>query len=287
MITPAFATLDQLAPGPTPAAVRASDDLAAIREQWGDLLAAISRPPAAEWPPRDSRAYIDGHLAEQAAAEDEADEQIGRMPLVLREHPAPVNLVALDAALDVEVALFELADQVAEYAQRPVQTTRDAHGRTVRDEDDATDPARWHVTSYRDAGPADVIAHGSRAYGLHWAALWIAGRLLAEDVAEGDLFSTVPVRVLDQAAAVARHARQTVERALGRDGRTTTLAEPCPSCTGELTAHTRAGGEPYVTCSTGEACPAPAPLERGRRTWRGADLVDLYVALNTARQTHN
>ncbi|MFE4205378.1 hypothetical protein ACFRSX_03355 [Streptomyces goshikiensis] len=287
MITPAFATLDQLAPGPTPAAVRAADDLAAIREQWGDLLAAISRPPAAEWPPRDSRAYIDGHLAEQVAAEDKADEQIGRMPLVLREHPAPVNLVALDAALDVEVALFELADQVAEYAQRPVQSTRDAHGRTVRDEDDATDPARWHVTSYRDAGPADVIAHGSRAYGLHWAALWIAGRLLAEDVAEGDLFSAVPVRVLDQAAAVARHARQTVERALGRDGRTTTLAEPCPACPGELTAHTRAGGEPYVTCSTGEECPAPAPLERGRRTWRGADLVDLYVALNTARQTHD
>ncbi|MGI5451550.1 hypothetical protein ACQEVM_38460 [Streptomyces sp. CA-243310] len=242
MITPAFATLDQLAPGPTPAAVRASDDLAAIREQWGDLLAAISRPPAAEWPPRDSRAYIDGHLAEQAAAEDEADEQIGRMPLVLREHPAPVNLVALDAALDVEVALFELADQVAEYAQRPVQTTRDAHGRTVRDEDDATDPARWHVTSYRDAGPADVIAHGSRAYGLHWAALWIAGRLLAEDVAEGDLFSTVPVRVLDQAAAVARHARQTVERALGRDGRTTTLAETLPVMHWRAHgAHTRRG----------------------------------------------
>ncbi|MFE4203940.1 MULTISPECIES: hypothetical protein [Streptomyces] len=284
MTTTAYARLDERTPGPSPAAYRAADDLAAVREQWGDLLAAINRPPAAEWPPRDSRAHIDGHLAEQAADEEQLDEQsVGRMPLVLREHPAPLNLAALDAALDVETSLFDLADQVAEYAQRPVRTGHDAYGRSTRDEEDATDPARWHVTSYRDAGPADAVAHGSRAYGLHWAALWIAGRLLGEDT-DGDLFAIVPARVLDQAAAVARRARRTVEQALGRDGRITLLADPCPVCEGELTAHTRAGGEPYVTCSTGETCEAPAPLDQGRRTWRGADLVALYVALDAARR---
>lgn len=260
---------------------RAAADLAAVREQWGDLLAAISRPPAAEWPPRDSRAYIDGHLAD----EEQLDEPtIGRVPLTLREHPAPVNLTALDAALDVERDLFDLADHVAAYAQRPVRAGRDAHGRFVRDEDDAADPARWHCPSHRDAGPADARAHGSRTYGLHWAALWIAGRLLGEDT-DGALFTPVPARVLDQAAVVARHARQTVERALGRDGRTTTLAEPCPSCAGELTARNRSGGEPSVTCSTGETCTAPAPLHGGRRVWRGADLVALYVALDAARRS--
>ncbi|GAA3237186.1 hypothetical protein [Streptomyces lavendulae] len=282
MTAPTFAIhAEQTAPAPV--AQRAAADLLAVREQWGDLLAAISRPPAAEWPPRDSRAFIDGHLADQADEDEhQADEPtIGRMPLVLREHPAPVNLVALDAALDVELALFELADQLAERVQRPVRTSRDEYGRTVRDEEDAADPARWRCVSYRDAGPADAVAHGSRTYGLHWAAVWVEGRLLGEDT--GDLFTAPPVRVLDQAAAVARQARQTVERALGRDGRTTTLDDPCPSCGGELTARTQAGEQPAVTCATGEECPAPAPLDRGRRVWRGADLVALYVALDRAR----
>ncbi|MFD8948976.1 hypothetical protein ACFV0B_09005 [Streptomyces xanthophaeus] len=284
MTTPAYAALAESA-APSRTARRAAEDLLAIREQWGDLLAAIARRPAADWPPRDSRAYIDGHLDDQADEDEHQDDEpaTGRTPLTLREHPAPVNLTALDAALDVEHDLFDLADQLAAHAQRPVRTGRDRHGRFVRDEADATDPARWTCAYHRDAGPADAVGHGSRAYGLHWAAVWVEGRLLGEDV-DGDLFTAVPARVIDEAGAVVSRARRTVERALGRDGRTTTLAEPCPSCAGELTAHTRAGGEPYVTCSTGEACPAPAPLDRGRRTWRGADLVDLYVSLDAARR---
>ncbi|MFE5673857.1 hypothetical protein ACFQ7B_00295 [Streptomyces erythrochromogenes] len=285
MTTPAYAVRDELTRGPSLAAHRAADNLAAIREQWGDLLAAISRRPPTEWPPRDSRAHIDGHLADQADEEQHQDDEptIGRTPLTLRQHPAPLNLDALDAALEVEAALFDLADYLAAQVQRPMRTGRDRHGRFVRDEADATDPARWMCAYHRDAGPANAAGQGSRAYGLHWAAVWVEGRLLGEDVDEG-LFTAVPGRVVDEAAAVVSRALRTVERALGRDGRTTALDEPCPWCAGELTARTRSGGEPSVTCSTGESCTAPASLDRGRRVWRGADLVPLYVALAAARR---
>ncbi|MFD5873731.1 hypothetical protein [Streptomyces sp. NPDC060322] len=264
--------LDHTAP---PVARRAAVDLAAVREQWGDLLAAIGRRPAAEWPPRDSRAYIDGHLAEQAdTVEDEQPAAtVGRLPLLLREHPAPLNLDALDAATEVERELFDLADAVAEYVQRPIRPARDSRGRFITDQADAADPARWHYQAQ--------TSPGSRAFGLHWAAVWLEGRALDEPA--GDLFEPMPVRLLDQVATAARRSRRTVERALGRDGRSTTLAEPCPWCGGCLTGRTRPGGEPVVACSTGAACTAPAD---GRRSgeWRGADLVALWVALAAARQ---
>ncbi|MEW2297334.1 hypothetical protein ABZ719_32310 [Streptomyces sp. NPDC006743] len=264
--------LDHTAP---PVARRAAVDLAAVREQWGDLLAAVGRRPAAEWPPRDSRAYIDGHLAEQAdTVEDEQPAAtVGRLPLLLREHPAPLNLDALDAATEVERELFDLADAVAEYVQRPIRPARDSRGRSVTDQADAADPARWHYQAQ--------TSPGSRAFGLHWAAVWLEGRALDEPA--GDLFEPMPVRLLDHVAATASRARRTVERALGRDGRSTTLAEPCPWCAGCLTGRTRPGGEPVVVCSTGAACTAPAD---GRRSgeWRGADLVALWVALAEARQ---
>ncbi|MEV2203754.1 hypothetical protein AB0E11_27860 [Streptomyces fradiae] len=276
--------LDEAPLPPTPdslAAVRAqaADDLRAIREQWGDLLAAIARPPAAEWPPRDSRAYIDGHLAEQAdTIEDEHQDDehtVGRLPLLLREHPAPLNLDALDAATKAERELFDLADAVAEYVQRPIRPARDGRGRAVTDQADAADPARWHYQAQ--------TSPGSRAYGLHWACVWIEGRIVGDDV--GALFTPMPPLLLDHAAATVRRARQTVERALGRDGRTTALADPCPWCSGQLTGRTRAGGEPVVTCSGGVDCGAPVPVERGRRVWRGADLVGLWVALEARRTT--
>ncbi|MFZ3569262.1 hypothetical protein ACNYS0_20130 [Streptomyces sp. BH034] len=266
------------------AARRAADDLAAVREQWGDLLAAIERPPAAEWPPRECRGFLD-QLAAGDHVDDEEGEQpaaarVGRLPLILREHPAPLNLDALDAALAVERDLFDLADQLAEQVQRPVRRVPKPHrsGRSVAavDARDRDNPARWHY-----AGQSEP---GSRAYGLHWAAVWIEGRILGEDL-DGDLFRPVPVRLLDHAAGTAARARRHLERALGRDGRTTTLDDPCPWCAGPLTGRTRAGGEPAVTCATGRACGAPVLVdERGRRVWRGADLVGLFVALEARRR---
>ncbi|EFL21881.1 LigA protein [Streptomyces himastatinicus ATCC 53653] len=273
----------------SPVARRAAVDLAAVREQWGDLLAAISRPPAAEWPPRECSGFLD-QLAADDLAEDDLDEQqgarIGRTPLTLREHPAPLNLDALDAALEVERELFDLADRVAEQVQRPIRhikpLTYGAPADSIPDPDDRDDPARWHLPNHRDNGPAAVASPGSRAYGLHWAAVWIEGRLLGEGT-DGDLFTPVRALQLEETATVARRARATVERALGRDGRTTTLDAPCPWCGGRLLGHTKSGGEPVVTCSTGAACGAPVLLDvRGRRAWRGAGLVGLWVAMEAA-----
>ncbi|AVH58398.1 MULTISPECIES: hypothetical protein [Streptomyces] len=257
-----------------PAGHRAAVDLAAIREAWGDLLAAIDTPPRAEWPPRDSRALgvIDHGI------KPDPGPTIGRMPLILREHPAPLNVDALDAALDVERAMFDLADTIAAAVQRPVRRAliqpKATFLRWGEDQADRDDPARWHYKA--------PTSPGSRAYGLHWAAVWLEGRALDEPA--GDLFTPIPALILDDLATVAHRARQRVEKALGRDGRTTTLAEPCPWCKGELTARTQSGGEPSVSCSTGEACTAPALLDRGRRMWRGADLVGLYVAMEAAQR---
>jgi hypothetical protein len=272
-------TLDRTAP---PAAHRAAVDLAAIREQWGDLLAAIEQAPAAEWPPRDAR---DFDRPAPDGDEHQAD-AIGRMPLVLREHPAPLNLNALDAALAVEEALFDVADAIAEVVQRPVRRhpslaiqsytgrTAPAHMRTrmVENRADRTDPARWHYQA--------ATSPGSRAHGLHWAAVWLEGRALDEP--HGDLFTPVPALTLDDLARVASLARRKVERALGRDGRTIALDRPCPWCGDTLTGRTQPGGEPSVSCMRGEACTAPVLLDRGRRIWRGADLVGLWSALDAA-----
>lgn len=277
-------------PTTTPSAQRVADDLAAIREQWGDLLAAIERPPATEWPPRDSRALgaepeHSNTLADNGWTEQHAT---GRMPLTLREHPAPVNLDALDAAVSVERALFASCDAITERVQRPVRRhlvgrpAPDAtYVRWAEDADDANDPARWHLPTHRDIGRASAASPGSRAHGLHWAAIWLEGRALDEP--HGDLFTPLPLGVLDDLATVARRALTKIERALGRDGRTTELADPCPWCSNTLRARTHPGGEPSVTCQTGEQCGAPVVLDRGRRIWRGADLVGLWVALDANR----
>lgn len=266
-IRPAGYILDE-APLPAPVA-QAADDLAAVREQWGDLLAAIGQPPRAEWPPRDSRAL-------GAFPDDEP--AVGRLPLVLREHPAPLNLTALDAAVETERELFELCDVVAAAVQRPVQyvaTEQRGRGRYQPDPTDRADPARWNYASPTNPG--------SRAYGLHWAAVWLEGRTLGEQ--SGDLFAPIRPLLADEIATTARRARVRVERALGRDGQPTALDRPCPYCRGPLTAHTRSGDPAAATvvCGTGSACTAPVLLNgRGRREWSGAELVGLFVALGAA-----
>ncbi|MFD9152368.1 hypothetical protein ACFWDF_35065, partial [Streptomyces diastaticus] len=240
---------------------QAADDLAAVREQWGDLLAAIGEPPRrADWMPYERRGFLDQLAADDRDGDDQAlaEAAVGRLPLILREHPAPANLRALDAALDVEREVFEMCDTVTDHVQRP--------GR------DASDPRLWHVPTHRDAGPASVASAGSRAYGLHWAAVWLEGRALDDDPADRALFAPTPATLVDQIVDVARTARRRVEGALGREARTITLAEECPFClAGRITVH-NGGGDPraaLATCSTGPSCPAPVTTERGRRAWRG------------------
>ncbi|NML50558.1 hypothetical protein HHL19_12895 [Streptomyces sp. R302] len=253
-------------------ALTTAADLRAVREQWGDLLVAVEQRPADTWPPRETRGFLD-----QLGDADQDDEQhLGRTPLTLRQHPAPANLDALDAALAVEAAFFTACDAIAVRYQRPVR----AHLRVVVDEDDRADPRRWTPATIGPSGR--TLAAGSRAHGLHWAAVWLEGRALGEDQGDG-MFYPLGDDVLADLATVARRARRRVESALGRDGRTTVLPDPCPWCRGELLARTVPGGEPSATCQTGEQCPAPATLDRGRRMWRGADLAALWAALDGRR----
>ncbi|MFD8216194.1 hypothetical protein ACFV2U_21210 [Streptomyces sp. NPDC059697] len=265
-----------------PAGHRAAVDLAAIREQWGDLLAAIEQPPAAEWPPRECTGFLDQLAAAQGGDDPmPTDAVIGRMPLILREHPAPLNLTALDAACAVERDLFDLADAVAEQVQRAVRSVP-VPALSVRtvwigDPGERTDPGRWVIPTVRDVGPASAASAGSRAYGLHWAAVWLEGRALDEP--NGDMFRPLPALLAEHVASVAARARRTIERALNRDSRSTTLYYPCPWCGGPLTGRTQAGDVPAVFCARGEQCPAPAVLDQRRRMWRGADLVGLWATL--------
>jgi hypothetical protein len=277
MTTP---TLDT--PAADQASRRTADDLTAIREQWGDLLAAIERPPAAEWPPRETRSFLDRATLDEPQDDEPTGRSLGRLPLTIREHPAPLNLDALAAAIDTERALFDLADTLAAAVQRSIRrhlvgrpTAEATLVRWAEDRADRDDPARWHYQA--------PTSPGSRAYGLHWAAVWVEGRVLGEDL-DRDLFTSVPARLLDEAAAVARRARADVERALQRDGRTVHIDTPCPYCRGELTGATQMGGEPFVWCDRGEACPPPVMLDRRRRMWRGADMVTLWVAMDAARK---
>lgn len=280
---------DQTAPNPT--AARAARDLTAIREQWGDLLARIDGPRDRTWPPREYRT-----IDMQAATRDGAEPAIGRMPLTLREHPAPVDLDALDAALDTEREVFAMCDAVATAVQRPVRTmqihrTDPRRGRSRMwagpDPADRDDPARWHLPGHHSAALVQghgIASAGSRAYGLHWAAVWLEGRALNEPA--GDLFAPTPPRLLDQLATVAATCRRRIEHALDRDPRRIDLDRPCPWCGGQLTGRA-VPGDPEATivrCATGEACGAPVPVERGRRTWRAPDLPGLYAALAVEQQ---
>lgn len=285
MSHPTLAILDE-APHYT-ACIAATADLRAVREQWGDLLAAIERPPAAEWPPRECAGFLDQLATEQHPADGDQPRPHpeDRPPLVLRQHPAPLNLDALDAALAVERMLFDLADTLAAAVQRSVRHVPVPNVGTrvvwIEDPADRADPARWHLPTSRDLGPGAAASPGSRAHGLHWAAVWCEGRVIDEDA--GDLCAPLPEYLVAEAADVAQRAVDRIERALGRDGRTTTLDRPCPWCGGELVGRTRPGGEPYVTCMTGEACGAPVVLDaRRRRIWRGPDLVGLWTALDAA-----
>ncbi|MFE6689625.1 hypothetical protein ACFVFQ_24495 [Streptomyces sp. NPDC057743] len=242
--------------------------LRSIREHWAELLLAIETPPADVWPPRQLAHTLRADVDEPLVVE-------GRAPLVLREHPAPLNVDALDTGLAIERQVFALADTLAAAVQHA------APG----------DPRRW---DFQNPGAADGRgAAGSRAHGLHFACVWIEGRLLDEDTEpeqqlDGTLaappFAPLPPHLLHEARRAARIAEGRVLRALGLDQRHTPIPDrPCPWCGGELTLHTAPDGPPSVTCSTGARCAAPVPFnDRGRREWGWADLLALASALAAA-----
>jgi hypothetical protein len=238
-----------------------------IRELWGDLLVAIETPATNDvWPPRQL-----AHTLRPPANEPDDDPATARLPLVLREYPAPVNLAALDAGREIEEALFDLADILAAACQ---QLARD-------------DPRRWHIRT--ETSP------GSRRHGLHWAAVWIEGRVQGEDTEpelewDGSLAPS-PFRHLSgthqmEARRTARGCEYRLLRLLGLDERATPIPDrPCPWCAGCLILHTSADTPPAVSCATGPDCTAPVFADdRGRRVWRWRDLPHLSRALDAAGQ---
>ncbi|MET8627947.1 hypothetical protein ABZW30_30110 [Kitasatospora sp. NPDC004669] len=264
---------------------RAVAQLRTVREEWGALLAAIETPPAAVWPP----AQLSTHLAQQQAGDDDGGPLVvDRTPLVLRRHPAPLNLEALDAAVRVERLLFDTADTLAAAVQRPIaRRLVNTPGRMpiwADDPVDAADPRRWRFPSPTDPG--------SRAYGVHWAAVWVEGRLLSEDTGpehHGDrvlrpgLFGLLPDHLRHEAIRVAGQCAWLVLRALQLDARSTPAGRPCPWCGGDMVLHTADGQAPRVTCSTGPTCSAPVPLDdQQRRVWGVVDLGPLVAAFEKA-----
>jgi len=238
--------------------------LRTVRELWAELLLAIENPPADAWPPRQLAHNLRAGDDEPLVVED-------RAPLVLREHPAPLNLDALDAGLAIERTLFDLADTLAAAVQHaPLD-----------------EPRRWNYRSPTNPG--------SRAHGLHFACVWVEGRVLDEDTeAEqqfddtlaAPLFAPLPPHLLHETRRTARIAEGRLLRALGLDQRTTPLPDhPCPYCAGELTLHTGPEQAPTVTCSTGPGCTAPVPVdEHDRRVWGWADLLALVAAFSSGEQ---
>jgi hypothetical protein len=262
----------------------AVQQLREIREQWGDLLHAITVPPPAVWPPVQPSVQ---HLVRDDDAA--TGPQVGRLPLVLRQHPAPANLTALDAAVAIEQALFDLADVIAAAVQRPTRLrwtgiyTRTNGPLYAEEGADHGEPDRWHTATVRDIGRGQAASPGSRALGIHWCAVWLESRLLGDDgSARGDLFSPMPPVLIEEAAEVVAEAHRVLLAALGRDERAIPASEPCPWCHGTLTTRTTSGDpdDMTITCDTGPSCTAPTPYDdRARRTWHGRDQI---AALMTA-----
>lgn len=229
--------------------------LRTIRERWAELLLAIETDPHAGWPPP--------QLAHLMRAGDDELLVEDRAPLVLREHPAPLNLGALDTGLAVEHGIFDRCDFLAGYQQ----------GR-------GDDPRLWRTMS--EHGP------GSRVHGLHWACVWLEGRVLDEDTTPEEQldgtyapapFLPLPGFLLVELHTVTRAWARRILRTLGVQD-TPVPDHPCPWCAGELTLHTAPGEAPSITCATGPACTAPVDLDRqGRRVWEWGDLLDLIGAL--------
>jgi hypothetical protein len=197
-----------------------------------------------------------------------------RDPHKIGERPVPLRLHVLDAMRAVEVALCELADQVAAEVQRdtvkplrkPIPGDPVALQLAMLAARDESDPARWRFNLGERSAPR--------------AAAWLAARL------RGDDGPCMPLRDWHRAqiALVAREAARRIERTIGGtvDRYAVAMERPCPYCGDRLTMHAGGGEDDTVTCA-GPGCTAPVGLVDGRRTWSTAEqLAGLQRELDAA-----
>ncbi|GGP35312.1 hypothetical protein [Streptomyces melanogenes] len=231
-----------------------------VRDKWGALLAAVEAPPtAADWPPRETTAFLDKLPAAEGPllVED-------REPYALRAHPAPLNLTAHDAVVAVEGMLFDLADTCAAVTQQ----------HTPLDE--------LHRWNYRTQH-----GHGSRTQGAHWASVYVEGRVLGEQTDGPErLFAPLPGWALHEAHRVARQCADRVLRTLRHDERSASSRYPCPWCASPLTSYSASGDVQRITCSGGPSCSAPVPLDLdGHRVWERSDMGPLLALFAAAMES--
>ncbi|MFJ7258777.1 hypothetical protein ACIQV2_01190 [Streptomyces globosus] len=230
-----------------------------VREKWGALLAAVEAPPTpADWPPRETTAFLDKVAVDGPLLVED------RAPYALRAHPAPLNLDAHDAVVAVETMLFDLADTCAAVAQE----------HTPLDE-----LHRWNYRTQH--GP------GSRAQGAHWASVYVEGRVLGEQTNGPDpLFAPLPEWALHEAHRVARQCADRVLRTLRHDERGAAGRYPCPWCAAPLTLYSASGDVQRITCSGGPECSAPARLDLdGHRVWERSDMGPLLARFAAAMES--
>ncbi|MGW4648064.1 hypothetical protein [Kitasatospora sp. NPDC004289] len=230
-------------------------NLRTIADRWTDLRELLQTRTPQTWPPAgrlaDHQADLDQddpdatELLHQQAAVERAE----RTALAPGTRPAPLRVGVLDALVEMEAELLELADQIASAVQRAPFTLHAASPFDERARDialataamaerDRTDARRWRF----NLGPRTA----------EHAAAWLADRL---DGPAG------PHRALTyaegrQVAYVARAVRQRLDRALGETERRAVTNFPC-GCGGQLDIVAGAGGEDRLEC---QQCGATATI---------------------------
>lgn len=231
--------------------------LRTLGDHLGDLMAAQYTDPNPVWPPQRLTTEMWAQRDAEAAAE-----RAERNELALGDAPAPVlNLAAMETLQYVEGELLALADTVANSCQ---------HGVLAIPREHRDDPVRWRYNA-------------SWAKGLHWACVYIDGRL-ADDDLDTVHFRSIPGFIRREATEVIRDCWHRTAAVLGIADRHVPIPDrPCPWCGGVLMLHQPADDSPSITCQTGIDCTAPVVRDqRGRAVWDWRHLGRLTGALDAA-----
>lgn len=222
-------------------------DLQTVINLWADLENALETPTSMTWPPAGLAAYM--NALDQLDAEEVAEIREARGwqragTVALGERPVPIVVKVHDTIRAVNLALVDLADNVADHVQRPPASRLRAAGpgddialriataTIAAVEADQRDPRRWSITNprYRTAP---------------YAAAWLLARL---DDAPGPFRQLSPL-LRERITHRASDAAQRVQAALEMKRRQRRVQHPCPHCRGHLDVHGGDGQPPQVRCT--------------------------------------